>query len=132
MKKIEAALNTQLIANAGGVDIAYQNRKYTPVKGTPYMIPDLLPAEPDPWIIGAATNFHTGIYQVSLIYPSGIGVGAVNTQADAIIAAFNQTTVLTYSGVDVVIKSSGRGNGKTSEDWYYLPVNIRWECYLAN
>lgn len=132
MKRIEAALNTQLIANANGVAIVFQNQKYTPTEGTPYMQPFFLPAQPDPWVIGAATNFHTGIYQVTLMYPAGEGQGDINTQADIIIAAFNQTTKLTYSSIDTIIKSSGRGNAKQDDGWYFMPVDIRWECYLPN
>ncbi len=132
MKRIEAALNTQLIANANSVAIAYQNDGYEPVDGTPYMRPTLLPATPDPWEIGAATNYHTGVYQVDLIYPSGKGNKTANAQADVIIAAFNQGTTLTYSSVDIEIKSSGRGAGRNDDNWYYVPVNIEYKCYLPN
>lgn len=132
MKRIEAALNTQLISSAGGVDISYQNKKYTPVDGTPYIRPNFLPAQPEPWVVGAATNFHTGIYQVDLIYPAGVGQSGINNKADEIITAFNQATLLTYSGVNVYIKSSGRGNAQQNGNWYFMPVNIRWECYLPN
>ena len=132
MKRIEAALNTQLIASAGGVAIAYQNDKYTPVEGTPYMRPTLLPASPSPHDIGAVTNYHTGVYQVDLIYPSGKGNQAVNAQADVIIAAFNQSTTLTYSSIDIYIQSSGRGAGRNDDNWYYVPINIEYKCYLPN
>jgi hypothetical protein len=130
--RIEAALNAQLIANANGVDISWTNYPYTPALGTPYMRPTFLSAQPDPWVTGAETNYHTGVYQVDLIYPAGEGSAAVNAQADIIIAAFKQATKLTYSTIDTIIKSSGRGVGKQDGDWYFMPVNIRYECFLPN
>lgn len=132
MKRIEAALNVQLIDNANSVKIVYQNQKYTAVEGTPYQQPFFLPATPDPWIIGSATNFHTGFYQINLMYPAGEGQADINVHADVLIAAFNQATTLTYSSIDTIIKSSGRGNASQQDGWYFMPVQIRWECYLPN
>ncbi|MDA3832280.1 MAG: phage tail terminator-like protein [Spirochaetales bacterium] len=130
---IRAAFTTKLMALSPLPSIAWENVAFTPVIGTSYLQPFLLPGEPYQAEIGeAGQNRHTGIYQVSIYAPTGSGVGDINTLAGTICDHFKRGTVLTYSTTTLTIKKAFLGPMMTDTDWLHLPVTIQYHLLAAN
>lgn len=102
---IRAALTAQLSTMTGVPAVAWENSSYTPVVGTPYLIPNVLWAEGSQAELGASgRNWERGIYQITCVYPAGAGTGALNTMIGKLRDRFKRGTVLTYNGVIVTIR----------------------------
>jgi hypothetical protein len=113
--------------------VAWENKKYTRVIGTPYLEPFLLPGEPVQAEIGASgQNRHVGIYQVSIYAPVGGGVGVINGLIDALCDHFKRGTVLTYSPITLTVEKSFSGPTIQETDWQHVPITIRYYLLAAN
>ena len=134
LSSIRAAFVTKLQAFTGLPAVAWENVPYTPTTGTPYLKPVLLPAEPFQAELGTAgANRHSGIYQISIMYPSSIvGVAALNTLAANLCDHFKRGTVLTYSGVTVTIQKAYMSAVMQETDWQMVPITIQYRTDTAN
>lgn len=130
---IRAAFVTRLQAFPALPPVAWENIAYTPVTGTTYLRPYLLPAEPFQAEIGSnGQNRHTGIYQINIFAPAGCGTATVNTLRDALINHFKRGTVLTYSGISVTCEKAFAGPMPTETDWVRIPITVRYRAYASN
>ncbi len=87
----------------------------------------LLPAQPIPESIGVSGYDRLrGLLQVDVFYPVGTGNQA-STMADAIIAAFSSRGLQLDN---VTVERAWREAGSTIENYYSLPVFVRWRAYL--
>ncbi len=67
---IRAALEQRLSTMPGLPAVAWENVKYVPVVGTPYLEPALMWAEGAQAEIGATgRNWERGIYQITAVFP---------------------------------------------------------------
>lgn len=105
---IRAALANQLKDTTGIIAIAWENTKYTPVTGTPYLVPTLMMAEPSQATLGTdGLNQEMGIYQITIMnYPVDKGVGAQLGMAGKLKTRFKRGTILTYNDVQVRIRKA--------------------------
>lgn len=127
---IRQALDSHLNDNAG-IDVAWHNVKFTPNTGTPYIRPDLLPAQTVQADLGTSgRNRHRGIYQLTLVYPAGEGRGDVETKATALMTAFKRGTRLVRSGVTVTLEPPYQGPPFQEAGWYRVPINIPYFAYI--
>lgn len=130
---IHSAFVTKLQAFTGLPSVAWENVPFTPATGTPYLKPALLPGEPTQAEIGTSgANRHTGIYQISIYYPTGLGVSGLNTLRDGLINHFKRGTVLTYSGISVTIQKAFPGPVLQETNWQHLPITMQFRCDASN
>lgn len=68
----------------------------------------------------------TGIMQISICYPKGIGTEGVNDAFEKIASHFARSSI--YDGVR--IKRTYRSSARLYDDYYSVPVSIEWEADL--
>jgi hypothetical protein len=130
-QKIRAALETAFAAWAttNTVAVAWQNKPYTPVTGTKYCRPYLLPATTQNPSLGDAHKRMIGIFQVSLYLKLGDGPGAAETLADSLCSTFARGNGFTASGVTVrILESPSIRPAFNDEGWYVVPVDIPYQA----
>jgi hypothetical protein len=130
------ALNTRLatLTFSPVIPVAWQNIKYTPTVGTPYLRPTLRRADPAQVTLGpAGYNRHQGFYQVDLFDKIEIGEAALLKKASAIVAHFKRGTVLIREGFTVRIMRPPAVLPITYENgWSMTPVRVFWTCDAGN
>lgn len=130
VNEIQNALETRLSTLAGLPSVAWPNQDFTPVSGTSWLRPTLLPAE-----TVAATmdgDLQTGIFQVDVFVPSGTGRSAGDTLVDAIGDHFAPMLELTSGATTVRIISFSTIAARSESDWYHIPLEIRYNSITAN
>ena len=130
-RDVQAALNYALAMAFPTMPIVWENTKYNPVVGTAYFRVWMLPAETDVITIGQTPwQARTGIFQVSLFYPVGIGFGVPKGKVAEVVAAFKANTSFTYNTLRVIIDKTWPSSAMEEDSgWYHIPVNIRYACY---
>ena len=129
---IRIALETRLGTLSGLPDVAYQNTKYEPTRGTPYIRPTLMVGTGGlPVNVGQDSSLlWTGIYQIDIFRPKGEGTGDGYDLATNIQTHFKNATILTESGQQVRIRHSQVRTGKEDGDWYKIPVDVTWYAFV--
>ena len=131
LANVRIALETQLASTLGSFAIAYENRQYNPVPGTPYAAPTLMPAVPQNPEMGPG-YIENGIFQVSLFYPVNAGSGAAQATAESIRSAFSFGSAPTANGTTVnIISTPEIGVARAEDDFFMLPVRIRWRAFIG-
>lgn len=125
------------IAGSGGLlqfnVTAHQNVAYQTVQGIPYQLVEMISSQPDEPTQGGGYYKERGLYQVTLIYPLGVGVGALKTRAELIRNYFKKGSSLTYGGITVIIdKVPSLGIMMPDSDTYSLPVKISYSADIYN
>lgn len=87
----------------------------------------LLPAENRTLGLRRKTTLHSGIFQVNLCYPSGIGPRDAEQRAAAIATHFYAGRELVAGGVKVRITAEPSVARASSLSPYTVPVSIRYE-----
>lgn len=123
------------IAGNGGVvqavTTAYQNTVYPSVIGVPYQMAFMIPFKPNEPTQGAGFSQEQGLFQVTLVYPVGLGVGAINERAELIRGAFKKGSTLVNNGVTVVIANKPElGNFAGAADSFSIPVKISYQANI--
>lgn len=133
MEEIESALIKRLTILSDLPDVAWPNMPFTPTPGRPYFKPALLPGEPTQAGIGeSAMNRMSGIFQVAVFVPAGIGTKDLRTMCSALEAHFKRGTVLNYNGVKVTIRKAYRGPQLQEANWLQCPVTISFFALTEN
>jgi len=129
---ISIALDTRLGTMSGLPDVAWPNRTYTPVIGTTYLRPTLLPADSIAATVGTSgTDENIGVYQVSVFTEAGNGKSAGMVMSDLIASHLKRDTELTYNSRTVRIKNVSQSPASTSGGWFQIPVNIEYYAFTA-
>lgn len=126
---IRAALETRLAQLAPELPIIWQSK--TPPKGfdekKPYAKAYMMPASNQTLGLQEKTTRHIGLLQVSLCYPTGTGMAAVEAQAGAVQDLFPAGLQLTAAGVKVRIRGKPSIAAPISDSPIVVPVSIRYE-----
>lgn len=126
---ISAALEKKLAA-LGPFATAAENVVYAPVNGTPYQILNLLINNPVDHAVNFDINEQRGIFQISLMYPLGVGRGAAQYRAQAISAHFAPAQDLIEAGTKVEIRQTVKiGQGYEDEGRWRVPVSVYWNSF---
>lgn len=125
------------VAGSGGVVQAnltsFQNALFQPVVGLPYQEIHLVPFKPDEPTQGAGYYREHGLFQVTLVYPLGVGVGAMLARAELIRSSFRRGSSFASGGVTVQILETpefGRLDG--DEDSLRMPVKVYYSANIFN
>jgi hypothetical protein len=108
---------------------AYQNTSYQAVQGVPYQLIHMTTFKPDEPTQGEGYYQEHGVFQVTLVYPVGIGVGAITARAELIRSSFKRGTFLTNAGVKVTVPFTPEfGYLQGGSDSIELPVKIEYRA----
>lgn len=128
---IHGALLARLATVSGLPAIAHEGVPYRPTTGTAYVVPTLVVSARRPANIAASKSRMVGSFEVSVVYPSGEGTGAVNAMADTIVAAFLPPLDLYQNGLAVRIRyAERRGAAAVDANWLRLHVSIGWRTHV--
>jgi hypothetical protein len=130
---INAALTNHLNTMTGKPSIAWENVEFTPVKGTLYIRPTLLPGDSIPATIGTAGHdINRGVYQIDIFAPPNDSTKAALDMADLISTRFKHGSVLTSNSVTVEIQSVSRRPALNDPNgWYKLMIEIVYYSFTA-
>lgn len=130
---IRAALEQRLTAMPGIPAVAWENKGYDPVKGVPFLAPSILWAESSQAEIGTeGRNWETGIFQITMNYPTNQGPGPTATMAGLIREWFKRGTELSANGVTVKIKKAYLGPVGVTAVGISQPISIVFFSHTAN
>ncbi len=123
---ISAAFDNHLNTMTGKPSIAWENKIYTPVTGTLYARPTLLPGDVSQATLGdSGTDQNLGIYQIDVFAEAGKGKNEAVSMADTIANRFKRGTDLTYNGRTIRVRSVSRQAGINNADgWFQIPIEI--------
>jgi Na+/glutamate symporter len=76
-------------------------------------------------------NAQHGLYQIDLFYPIDRGTGASIAMVDTVLAAFRRGTTVGTTPV-VNIEMSWREAGYSHQQFYCVPITVRWTAYVQN
>lgn len=108
---------------------AYQNASYQVVSGVPYQLINLTTFKPDEPTQGGGYYREHGVFQVTLVYPVGTGIGSILTRAELIRSYFKKGLTLSNSGVTTTIDVTPEfGYLQGSSDNISLPVKIGYRA----
>lgn len=129
---IRAALESRLNAIASPLPTQWENAEFDPPDGA-YQRVDMLPGKPENPSIGGSHYRETGLFQVMLLYPIGVGSGAAVAKAEAIRTWFPRGATYVSGGVTVYIGGTAAiGPGRVDNDRYVLPVTIPYFANIVN
>lgn len=127
---LSAALDGRLNSMASLPPVAWENKKYDPVKGTLYLRPTLLPGDTVGGTLSATgSDENVGVYIVDVFSPADGGKNEAVTMADNIADQFKPVTELTYNGRLVRCISVSRGSAIVGDGWYNIPVRVRYHSF---
>jgi len=132
------ALKTRLTAASPGAavppaSVAWPGINFTPTAGVRWYRATLIPGIPTtPEISTTARNRHVGIFQIDVFDPIGLGDGPAIEEGERIVSCFKRGTVLTESGVNVVVQKASVMTPIEEDSWYHVPVRIQFRADIAN
>lgn len=126
---IETRLNAWASARAPALRIAFEGVTFAPLNGETYLQVFLLPATTGSNDLAGAHRVYRGVYQVSVVTPSGIGPGAAEGIADELAALFPLNLRMTVPGLTVqVITPVTAAKGEPDPPTFTLPVSFQYRA----
>lgn len=125
---IQIALDTALAAVPSIPPVAWANTKYTPVAGTTFVRPTLLPATSVLKTLNEYKNY-PGLYQIDIFTPLEKGEGAGLVVADAIKTYYEAHRRLVANSDTIFVKEVSLGKGERQDAWNHIYVEIKYDCY---
>jgi len=123
---IQNALNIKLATVSGLPTVYYPNHQDTPVQGTSYVRPTLLPTRGEIYTLNGG-NMHTGLYQVDIYTQLKKGTSPLLLIADAIRDTFKRTS-LTQGTTVVHIQNISISQAQRVESWWHCYVEVNYLC----
>lgn len=124
-----------IIAGNGGSVLAsltaYANVIYNPVVGVPYQMLHMVPFKPMEPTQGGGYYKEHGLFQVTLVYPVGVGSTAILARAELIRTAFKKGSTVVNGGLTTTIVDTpefGYLDGTSDSNQFTLPVKIGYSA----
>lgn len=131
IQTVRIALEKRIASLLPAIAISYENATFTPVNGTPYLQINLLPNTPDNSIMGQATYFERGIFQVTLAYPLGAGTATAGAKAQAVRDHFKRGVTMVEAGITVIVINTPRiAPAMVDADRYRVPISIEYQAQI--
>lgn len=131
LSSIRTALETALIGVVPSIETAWENKPYTPKAGTAYQQVFFMPAEPREPELGNHFRIEQGLLQVTLNYPLRAGPAAAMARAELLRATFYRGASFSSGGIVVVIEGTPWVGVARPDEFYELPVTIRWYANIS-
>ena len=138
---IRSALEVRLSTTTDIPDISYENVKYVPTTGTPYIQSRVIYSSRVPAVRGLNQSTgqphqhrYRGVFQLLLHYPEDVGSSASQEMVNTLIDRFESSTDISFTNSDpktiyVTVDYSEQMGAYNRSPWYVTPVNINWYCY---
>ena len=124
---LEDRLNTWASNRSPALPIAWQNVSTTPAET--YLRAFMIPSQTDSADLKGDLTTYTGIFQVSVITPGGIGPQSAESIAEELQALFPANLLLTSASISVqTITPFSIGPELSSADSYVLPVSTQYRA----
>lgn len=129
---LSAALDQRLNTMSGLPSTAWENAAFTPVNGTLYIRPTILPNTTSQAALGTSgIDEHLGIYQITIFAPAGKGKKEATEMADTLANRFKRGTDLVYNSLEVRLGNVSRSAGRIDGDRYLVTVSIEYMAHIA-
>lgn len=123
------ALNKHLFTLNPVLPTALENGTFEPQQGQPYQVVNLLPADTQTRDLREKTIIESGVYQISVYYPSGQGANAARARAEALREHYAPGVLTTEDGIKVEIRGKASVRPAMSmPGWFIVPVQIRFKA----
>ncbi|QLG93521.1 DUF4128 domain-containing protein [Pseudomonas yamanorum] len=125
----EAKLIAWSKACAEPIKIVFENTAYSPADSETYLRAYTLPGDTASNTLGGDHRLFTGVYQISIIAPTGTGKTKTNPIVAELTSLFPLYARDTKSGVTVVTMSPvDPGPGITDAPTYTVPVSFQYRA----
>lgn len=126
---LEARLKAWAAARTPVLRIAYQNVPFTPNNGETYLRAFLMPAGTDSNDLAGAHRLYTGVFQVTIVTPTGNGPSGTETIADELAALYPLNDRLVRDGITALIMTPVEPGPELTEDTAFaLPVSFQYRA----
>jgi hypothetical protein len=128
---IRAALEVNLADIPNIPTIQFQNTRFDPVTGTPFLICSLIPTSRRPSEVGSNPfNRYQGLFSISVCTPENNGPKQNQDICNTILAAFPAGTHdLEFGGQLVRIEYTEQLGSFRDSPWFITPINVGWYAY---
>jgi hypothetical protein len=121
------ALTSDVLSALGSIAVQRENSPFVKPTNAKWAAIYYLPNQPMGETLGdKGQDKATGIMQVDLHYPAGIGDTAADTDAEAFRTAFKAGHGSLHSGQGYVVANVGRRQGRKEDNWFIVSVTIGW------
>lgn len=125
----ESALQTWAAAQSPAFQVAYENVALNPQPAATYLRAFLLPAETGADDLAGVHRRFSGVFQVSVVIPVGVGSGPAAAVAAGLDGIFSPATPLVRSGVRIFITGPvSVAPGITEPDRFVVPISVRYRA----
>lgn len=122
---MEGRVNTWALAQSPAVPVAWENASYTPTNGTRYIRVRLMPSATENPTMASDHRRLIGIMQIDVVFPTGKGISAGETLAEAISSLFPRGLSLIQAGKKIHIdRSPSFGPVQIDGGWAFIPISI--------
>jgi hypothetical protein len=130
--KINQAFNAQMALITPTIQTSYEGVSFTPTSGTPYQELYIIPALNNGFAISSPNFISSGIFQITLKYPSGVGLLPIMERVNLYMQNFKKDMKLTKDGYDVYISDAPKyvNLGKDG-DRVIFAVSINYNCFVS-
>lgn len=125
----ESTLKTWADAQSPAIPVAFENFEFTQPAGR-YLRAFLLPGDTDSGDVGRVNRRFVGVFQISIVMPTGDGPGAAGALVEQLRALFPPSAPIVVSGLSVwAQRPLSRGPALQERDRYVVPCSV---FYLAD
>lgn len=128
---LESALKTW--ADAQGIVVAWENVTLVSPPAGAYLRSQLLPLPTESADIGGKNRRFGGVYQVTLVMPTGAGPGAADALAAAVAALYPPGVPIVVSGLSVwIVRPMSQAPPVVDRDRFIVPCSLTYaaDTYL--
>lgn len=132
---IAAALAARLgeWADAEGIPVAWENVPFTPPSDGLYLAVHDMPATPRTLDLGLRCRIYSGVYQINVVAPVGIGRTDVVALADRVAELFPEGLEIAGKDFTCWISSApGIFRGVPTPVSYTVPVSLNYRADITN
>lgn len=128
---IRAALEVTLNDITDIPDIQFQNTRYSPATGSPFIIASFVPTSRRPSEVGSNPfNLYQGLFSLMVHTDENKGPSENQTICNKILEAFPAGThELEFNGQLVRIEYTEQLGSSISSPWYKTTINVGWYAY---
>ncbi|WP_395277703.1 phage tail terminator-like protein [Enterobacter bugandensis] len=132
---IAAALAARLgaWADAEGISVAWENVPFTPPVNEMYLAVHDMPATPRTVDLGLRCRIYSGVYQINVVAPVGIGRTDVVALTDRVAELFPEGQEIEGRGFTCWIdQTPGVFRGITTSVSYTVPVSLNYRADISS
>lgn len=112
--------------------VAWENKAFTPPADGFWASVFFLPAADTPVATLGPTGRDeaSGVLQIDLNYPTGNGDKDAGEMADSVRALFKAGSRFPFSGIEVIVSSSGRSPGRVVGNYWRVSVSVYFYSHI--